>query len=129
MPKKPKTKPAAIQPINRNEETIVAREVLIAATLDLKDLGDRERAFLAICQKIYRRHSGCTSPFENFFWSLVFSIERGHWPTPDDVEHDLGTFKDDFEDMSRQARYFAESYPAILATPEVKQAKEAAHAN
>jgi hypothetical protein len=123
-----KTQPAAVEPINRDEEDIAAKDARIAATLDLKDLGDSERAFLATCQKLYRRHSGCTSPFEEFFWSLVLDVERGHWPTPDDVARELETFKDDFDDMSRWARYFLEAYPEVPAKDETEQPKEAAHA-
>ena len=85
-PKKPEITPAAVEPINRGVvDDAAARTARIAATLDLKGLSDSERAFLATCQRIYRRHSGFTSPFEEFFWTLVISVEFGSWPTPDDV--------------------------------------------
>ena len=120
--KKPKTKPAAVEPINRGVVDVAARTARIAATLDLKGLSDSERAFLATCQRIYRRHTGCTSPFENFFWSLAFSVQCGNWPTPDDVAEELGSFKENFADVVRWAHDFYEAYPA-------KSTTEASHAN
>ena len=60
-------------------------------------------------KKIYRRHSGCTSPFEEFFYAIVYRVEAGRWPTPDDVVRELERFKEDFEDMSLWTGYFLEA--------------------
>jgi len=90
------------------DEAQVKSDTIVAATLYLKDLDDAERAFLAICQRIFRRHSGCTSPFEEFFVGLVASVECNYWPTPGGVAHELETFRRDFDDMSVWARRFVE---------------------
>jgi hypothetical protein len=109
------TRSVAVQP-DRDAE-YKARKAAAAATLNLKNLDETERAFLATCQKIYRRHSGCTSPFEEFFRILVLNVEHDTWPTPDDVSHELESFKRDFEDMDERARIFVESYPAPAMSP------------
>ena len=128
------TKPAAKAPETNEEfsrqmqkgyEGYEARQARIGATLDLKDLGDSERAFLATCQKIYRRDRGSITPFEEFFSGLIVRVEVGMWPTPDDVAVELGTFKENFEDARECAGKFVEAYPA---KPEAGQPKEAAHA-
>ena len=117
-------KPAAVEsvPTDWHAECDLRRKKLAAALLTA-DLPVSERAFLAACQRIYRRHSGCTSPFENFFWSLVQSVQHDTWPTPENVARDFDTFKDDFETMDRWARLFVEAYPAP-ATPEPPAAVE-----
>ena len=130
-PKKPKTKPddANSESCTVMEESYEARNARLAATLDLTDISDPERAFLATCQRIYHRDRGSVTPFEHFFWSLVFSVQHDNWPTPDDVEQGLGTFKDDFEDMDKWARVFVDSYPTPVeqqVTSEPPQAPEVA---
>jgi hypothetical protein len=125
-PKKPKT--AIIEPINRHAEDIAARDARIAATLDLKGLDDSERAFLATCQMILRRWTGCNAPFEEFFRCLVLRVESNMWPTPEDVERELKTFKENFEDMRRDARNFLETYRDELEPWRITAAPEAAHA-
>ena len=122
-------KPNKPQPINRSwQEESAAKNARIGATLDLIDISDVERAFLATCQKIKRRDSGSTSPFENFFFSLVVSVENGLWPTPDDVARELEEFREDFECMSNWTKAFLEVYPQKPAASEVEQPAEAAHA-
>lgn len=117
MPKNtPKTKPAS-------EESYEERNARLAATLNLKDLDDRERAFLAICQKIHDRYTGCNSPFEEFINALVRYVARGEWPTPDDAARELETFREHFDDMRRDAAWFRESYPQVTPpTPESEAA-------
>jgi len=105
------------------DEAQVKSDTIVAATLYLKDLDDAERAFLAICQRIFRRHSGCASPFEDFFVGLVASVECNYWPTPGGVAHELETFRRDFDDMSVWARRFVEAYPERHSA----QQMEAAH--
>jgi len=94
-----------------SKSAIEAQDARLASTLDLKDLSDREGAFLATCQKIYRRDFGCVTPFEEFFWSLVINVEDDRWPTPDDVARELAIFRENFEDMDKWARVFVASYP------------------
>jgi hypothetical protein len=93
------------------EKKYEARNAELAATLNLANLSDRDRAFLATCQKIYERDSGASSPFEQFFCYLVTFVENGHWPTPSDVQQELEEFQSHFECMQRETRYFREAYP------------------
>jgi len=122
--KKPKTKPAAkAAPAELRRREYELNQAKVAAELDIVDLDDTERAFLAVCQRIYGRHSGCNSPFENFFYSLVLRIELGgSWPTPEVVADELETFKKEFEDMHGDAVAFFETYP------DAEKTKEAANA-
>ncbi|MCU1337084.1 MAG: hypothetical protein JWO19_2665 [Bryobacterales bacterium] len=109
MPKQPKLEPG--RPPKNWEDEYRARNAQIGATLVLADLSDHERAFLATCQKIHRRDTGCTTPFEEFFTKLVITVESGHWPTPDDVEHELKEFRENFDAMQSDVRAFIEAYP------------------
>jgi len=115
-PPKQKNERAAT-PIDENWE---AKNARIGATLDLQDIPDSERAFLATCQKIHRRERGCDSPFEEFFAHLVFLVERGQWPTPDDVADNLKTFREEFAYMRESSKNFIEAYPEQPAAPESK---------
>ncbi len=109
-PKKSKTKPtAAASPTWQAEYTATMGR--LASTLDLKNLDDVERAFLATCQKIERRFTGCNSPFEEFFHNLVRCVQRSEWPTPEDAAAELDTFREHFDDMRRDAAWFLEAYP------------------
>lgn len=103
-------------------EEYEARKARLAASLDLKDLSDLERAFLATCQKIRRRDRGCESPFEEFFDSLTIMVEVGKWPTPDDVAHELARFREHFEFMRESTRNFIAAYPEKPAAPESEHA-------
>ena len=126
MPKNtlPRSRRAAA-PKKVTAETIAARQPksAVAATLDLKDSSDAERAFLATCQKIYRRDHGCVTPFEQFFWGLVVLAENDLWPTPDRVACELATFRDDFDDMDKWARVFVETYPTPAGANEPPEDK------
>jgi hypothetical protein len=110
--------------LKRDYASMMAR---LSATLDLKGLSDRERAFLATCQKLDRRWNGSNNPFEDFFHNLVASVWRDSWPTPDDVAQELDEFRKNFDDMRRDAASFLEAYP-LDSVAEAEQAKEAAHA-
>jgi hypothetical protein len=103
--------PALAEPISRSEAEVRARDARLAATLDLQNLSDRERAFLAICQKLHRGDRGCDTPFEEFFCHLVFLIEHDRWPTPDDVAEELDSFRENFKWMRETAKSFFEAYP------------------
>jgi len=111
MPRTSQLIQAAPVPLKTWEERYAERNAEVAATLDLIGLDDAERAFLATCQKIYRRDTGCNSPFEEFFTMLVGSIESGYWPDPDHVEHELESFRQNWDDMKRDASRFMEAYP------------------
>jgi hypothetical protein len=74
------------------------------------DLDNRERAFLSVCQQMYREDHGCDTPFQNFFHLLVLGIEHGRWPTPDDVRDGLIEFEENWQAMHLEARRFAERY-------------------
>jgi hypothetical protein len=110
--RKPKQNPA--QPTAQtpnSEEAWKRRTAELAATLILADLDDNERAYLAICQRIYRRCNGCNSPFEEFFHDLTVMVEAGRFPTPEAVAHKLDEFRENFDHMTRDARQFLEAYP------------------
>ncbi len=110
-----------VQPIKGGKEDFDASNARVAATLDLQDLDVLERAFLATCQKIYRRDSGSTSPFENFFFSLVVRVESGRWPTPDEVASELEEFREDLDLMRKWTRSFLEAYPEPPAPEQTTQ--------
>ena len=92
-------------------EEHAATQARWAASLNLKKLSERDLAFLAVCQKIHSRWTGCGAPFEEFFVDLVHRVGDGRWPTPDDVVRELGSFRENFEDMRRDAAAFLEAYP------------------
>ena len=110
--RKPKTNKPATE--TASQETIHEQWARIGATLDLVDLNDHERAFLATCQRIHRRETGCNSPFEEFFDNLVVTVQW-RWPSPDDVASYLEEFRQNFTDMKRDARQFMEAYPEKAA--------------
>jgi hypothetical protein len=92
---------------------VYANELALRAQeLILTDLDDGERAYLASCQKMRRQHTGCNTPFEEFFDSLVLRIRMGGMPTPDDVADMLEEFRDNWDAMSRDVARFIESYPS-----------------
>jgi hypothetical protein len=105
-PRGTKVKPPAAASVAGAREDYAARNARIAATLDLTDLRDAERAFLATCQKIARRHTGDNSPFEHFFYTLVHWVELERWPMPGDVAAELEIFRRNFEDMRANAATF-----------------------
>ena len=96
-----------------NTARATTRTAELAASLDLEDLDERERVFLATCQMINRRNTGCTTPFEEFFHNLAFSVEYGMWPTPDDVASELEEFRRDYDDIRRDATQFLKNYPKL----------------
>jgi hypothetical protein len=115
-PKKPKTKPS---PVEIPQAEWQARDELRRAALSAGFVGagldDRERAFLGACQQIYRQDTGSNTPFEEFFRNVVLHVQLTSWPTPDDVEHDLETFRKNFDDMKRDCAAFIKAYPEGFA--------------
>lgn len=106
-------KPAAA-PTNQAEDWHAKHDrkrAELAAHLVLSDLDDDERAALAAFQQLYRGNRGCTTPFEEFIWSLIGRTENGHSPTPDDVRRELETFEENWKDMRRDAARFLSQYP------------------
>jgi len=86
---------------------------------------DRERAFLATCQQLYRRENGCTTPFEHLIWELVTYVEAGVMPTPKMVEEEVKSFRENWEDMRDKAKSFVDAYekseaPAPTEPPRAK---------
>ena len=125
-PKKPKTKPSPVEIPQaewkvRNE----LRRAALSAGLVTVDLSVHERAFLAACQQIYRQDAGSNTPFEEFFRNVLMQVQLGDWPTPDDVEHDLETFRKNFDDMKRDCQAFVKAYPEGFAA----EPTEASNAN
>jgi hypothetical protein len=122
MPSKPKTKK---QPVTEkyvsasNEPDPYSRaEAERGAALVIVGLDDGERSYLATCQKIYRQHRGCTTPFENFIWSLIAVAGQNGWLTPDEVVPELETFRDEWDLMRGEAVRFVNAYPEVAQSAE-----------
>lgn len=124
MPVTKKTKAALGPSLLTATENYSAAMARIGATLDLKELDDADRAFLATCQKIQRRWAGSNTPFEEFFNELVTRVQHGRWPTPDDVQRELETFRENFEDMQRDVALFRETYPKAAIPEDTEGGKE-----
>lgn len=82
--------------------------------LNLLNLEDDERAFLGTCQRLYHNFHGCSTPFEEFFWSLVGIYTTSGAPTPDCVTGELETFRTNFKDMKRDVDIFMKNYPEVF---------------
>src|SRR5579863_7538707 len=111
--RKPRT--AKLKAVEDNKESWEAKHARIGATLDLIDLDDHERAYLAVCQQIHRRYTGDNTPFEAFMDSIVLRVSYGSWPTPNDVAVFLETFREHYDDMKADVRKFVATYPETLA--------------
>lgn len=85
---------------------------------DFGELDVRRRAALAVCNYILERHCGCYTPLEELVWQLITDVQLGMWPTPARVAGYAEEFRQNFEDMDRDARLFVETYPV---KPEAKQ--------
>ncbi len=131
----PKTKTPAATPeptpetkvknyLSKNEQ-YREDQAKLASTLVIVNLDDNERSYLAVAQDLYRGHSGCTTPFNEFIRGLLLSVEMGRWPTPDDVAHELETFRDNFESAKSDMAAFTQAYPFVMDAELLKRAKEA----
>jgi hypothetical protein len=83
---KPAPVPAKITELRRLE--------MVDTDLITKGLDARERSILAACQRIHRNNRGTSTPFNEFFDSLVLS-SSGESLTPDEVGRLLDEFRDD----------------------------------
>ena len=113
----PKVVPQPAAPIQKPERPQEEWHDRLEASksLNLLNLEDDERAFLGTCQRAFRNFHGCSTPFEEFFWSLVHSYTRGRPLTPDWVAAELDTFRTNFEDMKRDVEIFIGHYPEEFA--------------
>jgi hypothetical protein len=121
----PITAPAVEPKRTPDQDENRTRDERWAAMLDTNTFAqlDRERrAELAVCQHILEREHGCTTPFEEFFSTLITWVSLNSWPTPDRVAQDLETFKQNFEDMERDARLFVGSYYREVEIEEIDAA-------
>jgi hypothetical protein len=79
----------------------------------LLELRDDQRVNLAHFATILRNDSGCTSPAEEFIMSLVRYHATAIAPlTPANIEDDLQTFRENFEQTLESTRHFVSLYPA-----------------
>lgn len=77
-----------------------------------------ELEFLTTCQRLYRSRHGHTTPFENFFWELVDTVQCDIPMVPKIVKGRLEEFQENFNDMQRDAKAFMEAYPKLFESPE-----------
>jgi hypothetical protein len=108
-------------PVNRDPAR-AARIALIGSQLVITDLDDSERSYLATCQMIYREDSGSKTPFQSFLVALVFAVEHGKWPAPEDVLERLEEFTLEYNDLAEEAAKFLRRYPQN-ATQETEETK------
>ena len=115
----PRTKPSATV----TKPDVREMDLAAACVLQLESLLDSERAFLAVCQRLYRNDRGCDTPFECFFRSLVIQTLLLQFdptntgrklPTPDDVAEALEEFREHFNSLKTAAADFKAAYPNVF---------------
>jgi len=102
-----------------------AREALFAKALCIEDIDEREKSFLGVCQMLYRRESGCNTPFEEFFKNLVQHVQWGRWPDPDDVSRLSEEFAGSYDITLKATNKFIEAYPDVV---DVSATEDISHA-
>jgi hypothetical protein len=80
----------------------------------LMELRDDQRRSLSMFATVLRNHSGCTTPAETFLINLTRQHVTAEPLTPDDIDHEVQQFRDDFETAVRDARLFAHQYPTLV---------------
>ena len=75
-----------------------------------RGLSVEERAFLAVCQHLYRSDVGVNSPFEDFFATLVARCQFRGPLTPEEVEGLTDEFREHFTDFASDVRTFIGLY-------------------
>lgn len=110
----PLTEQAAADFRDDSHRQYVREKEAIAKKLDLNDLDYEERAFLAMCQEIYRNDTGGpATPFETFFCNIV-SLTSHRCPLdPSDLDEYWGYFKNEHKNMLKHAPRFTNA----LCTP------------
>lgn len=120
MPRSARKKPA-LHSVSAGESEEAARTAKIASGLQLSDLQDDERAFLATCQTIYRRVRGCDSPFEEFFSKMVVSISHVAEVFPERLQIAGNIVGRRPSAVRESAGNFMEAYPDEFAAISTKQ--------
>jgi hypothetical protein len=84
----------------------------------LQDLSEVNLELLATFAKVLRRNTGCTTPAEEFISHVVlaygFRDGQGRGMTPKDIETDVETFREDFEDLIDNHAFICERYGAQI---------------
>jgi hypothetical protein len=129
---------AAVQPITEQPlaDTYDIHAMGAASKLVLTDLGRDERAFLGICQDLYRNNRGSGTPFENFVRTIIRWTTWGHPPKPEDLLDEIkDNFQPDWDLTVHSVKRFMQNYPDVISELQTaakrapEQSKEASHAN
>ncbi len=86
-----------------------------ASLKDFADLSEHHMNELATFARILKRNAGCNTPAEEFICGLMLHYQhqdaKGIGLTPDDVEWELSTFRENFDSAVEDAQFIASRYP------------------
>lgn len=111
--------PVPIKPALKLEETIAQRReeyldrVKKFVSGEYREWMEQDRVRVGILLEVMEKHSGSTSPAEQFIESILSSYLVNGTLTPESIMSDFDDFKENLDDMARWTRRFIRQYPNL----------------
>jgi hypothetical protein len=97
------------------EEKALVLEIRNHVITSICDWGLHDLRLIKAAMEQIDSPGGCNHPAGEFVQHILLDLAYKRSLTPDDVQHELISFTQDFEMMVKDTRHFMESYPELMA--------------